>query len=169
MSYDQNRGAVAIPSEWFEESRTKLSRLGGLDTGWDGFKAEPPSREALKQAGCVLRILHDIEFRPDRIDASAEGGITFAFLAGNRYADIECFNSGEILAVTSDRISEPTVWEVTSTESAIQAASERLKVYVRRSPTGADVPKWPPAGSRFDIMVSLSGQPMDMHARCYAI
>lgn len=131
MSRIRNRSAIADPSGGSRNPKRSLFNLAAFELGWDGFKAEPPSREALKQADRVLRILNDTGFQPDRINASAEGGVTFAFLAGNRYADIACLNSGEILAVMSDRTGEPQVWEVAAAESSVRTTLERLRADVR--------------------------------------
>jgi len=130
MRDNRDRTAVADQGAWLQDSKDKVLRLAALPHGWDGFKAEPPTEEALCWADRVLGLLHNLDFRPDRIDASAEGGITLAFISGNRYADIECFNSGEILAATSNRIDEPDVWEVAASEASIRSTLERLRAYV---------------------------------------
>jgi hypothetical protein len=73
---------------------------------------QPPSDLARRLSEVVLRALRLSDLSPTRVVPSAEGGIAFVFCRHDRYADIEIFNSGEVLAVTSDRKGEPTVWAV---------------------------------------------------------
>src|SRR4051812_27254961 len=72
-----NRSAVAVPAAWYEELCGKLCGFSSLKSGWNGLEAEPPNDGAIALAGRVLRVLHDMGFRPTRIDASAEGGVGF--------------------------------------------------------------------------------------------
>lgn len=53
-----------------------------------------------------------INLLPTRIIPSADGGVTITFYAGDRYADIECFNSGEILAMTKRGSERADIWPV---------------------------------------------------------
>ena len=125
-----NRSAVAIPAAWYRDACDKLQSFRSLEAGWNGFEAEPPSDMAITQARKVLRVLHELRFKPTRIDPSAEGGVGLTFLAGDLYGDIECFNSGEILAATSDRIHDPDVWELGATDSEIAATVQRIRTHV---------------------------------------
>jgi len=129
-----NRGADAAPgpagvgvleaatlspethSSWMEEATNTLDALRKLAPNWDSYGAEPPGQDALHRAHEVLEALDAMRFRPDRVAASAEGGVAIAFVREQRYADVECYNSGEILAVTSDGRGRPEVWEVAPNE-----------------------------------------------------
>jgi hypothetical protein len=74
----------------------RLDRLAGLDVGWDGYGAPAPTLHAVREAREVLRQLQEELITPQRLSASAEGGIAFSFKAsGDRRAQIEILNSGE--------------------------------------------------------------------------
>lgn len=96
-----------------------------LDDDWKGNGAEAPTDTAVVLAASALMALSAISLVPDRIEASVEGGIALAFFRGAKYADFECFNSGEILASTSDRVAPPRVWRAQPHELAAAAADIR--------------------------------------------
>ena len=106
------------------EVATQLSRLDSfrsLQTGWDSYEAEPPNETALENARQVLLLFMESESSlPVRVAPSAEGGVALIFSKGDssKYADIECFNDGEILAITSKPAQEPTIWPLTLDEEA---------------------------------------------------
>jgi hypothetical protein len=80
----------------------QLDRLSALEPDWDGNGAEAPAAEATDNARAFLSRLGPKGFFPTGILPSAEGGIGIFFRNGNRYADIEFFNTGEIFGVTLD-------------------------------------------------------------------
>ena len=89
--------------------------------------AEP---KALSIANIIIEQLQKDELSPAKIVDSAEGGVAFCFVAGNRYADIECLNSGEILGVTTNRRDRPSVWEIQCNSSEIARATERIRAFI---------------------------------------
>jgi hypothetical protein len=62
------------------------------------------------------------------VTASAQGGVGICFYHGKKYGDIECLNTGEILATTSDGSGRPQVWEVRLSES--KGALERIGQFI---------------------------------------
>src|ERR1700733_7282215 len=64
---------------------------------------EPASYSSVWWAERILEILRELDAVPDRVVASAEGGIAICFVRAEKYCDIECLNTGEILGVTSNR------------------------------------------------------------------
>lgn len=110
----------------FQTAKDQLERLATLHRGWDSYGGEPPNAEARNHAERVLGKLERMSIPPSRVVASAEGGVAICFVENSRYADIECLNSGEILAVTYVGAQEPLVWEVSSQEQAIQETVERI-------------------------------------------
>jgi len=116
---------------WFAEAQDGLDSLRDTPEGWDGYEAEPPNDDAIANTRRVLDILQRLGFRPDRIAPSAEGGIMLSFYVGKRYGDIELFNTGESLAVTSDGGGSPHVWEVAEDEDAITDALETIRDHIR--------------------------------------
>lgn len=91
---------------------------------------EKASTTALHLANIVIEQLEKVEFAPSKIVESVEGGIAFCFVAGDKYADIECLNTGEILGVTTNRRDRPSVWEVQHNESEIARATERIREFI---------------------------------------
>lgn len=114
-------------SQWLGMQLQTVHRLQQLQPGWDGYDAEPPNSKAVGLARLVLIMLVESDAEPTRVDPSVEGGICISFIRGNRYGDIECFNTGELLAATSDGKSEPSVWTVTPDRDGIAAAASAIK------------------------------------------
>ena len=136
----QRISAVAEADPWIDA----LNGLRLLETGWDGSDSEAPNTHAIHMAERILVLLQQLEFQPARVGASVEGGVTISFMDGDRYADVECFNSGEILAVTSDRRGQPDVWAVASDDVEIIRTLERIREFIQ-SASGAHVSEWTPA------------------------
>jgi len=74
--------------------------------------SELPTKDSAVKAAVILEWMADHNIHPDRIVASAEGGIALCWFRGNKYADVECLNTGEVLCVISDRKNKPIVWMV---------------------------------------------------------
>jgi hypothetical protein len=119
-------------TEWFVESVEATNRLASLKADWDSYGAVPPNSTSLLAARTILAVLAsvDVDFRPTNIDASAEGGVCLAFSCNDRYADIECFNSGEIWAIVAKDGIDPIVWQVENNPQAVRdtARDIRLKI-----------------------------------------
>jgi hypothetical protein len=109
-----------------------FSKLRKLETDaslWpEGVDA--PSTDSLVWARLVLQRFAEIGVAPSKVVASAEGGTAVCLVDGNRYADIESLNSGAILAVLSDKYSEPVVWDVEPNESGIALAIDRIRKFI---------------------------------------
>ncbi len=115
----------------FAELREEIDRLGKLASGWNSYDADPPNSTSIYWAQIVLEILSEASFYPSRIAPSAEGGVGFIFAKDNLYADIECLNTGEILAVTSSGQARPYVWSVSPDRGEIKRSLEQIRVYLR--------------------------------------
>jgi len=117
-------------SEWLLQDYARLAMLAHLTANWDSYGAEAPGPKAIRAARTVLGVLGDIECRPSSIDASVEGGVCLSFSRGQRYGDIECFNSGEIWAVVSTGGGDTDVWIVANGTAAIWDTAEAIRRYV---------------------------------------
>ncbi|MHB2015815.1 MAG: hypothetical protein ACYCW6_02600 [Candidatus Xenobia bacterium] len=72
-----------------------------------------PNHTALANAVGVLNELQGSSLQPTKVIPSAEEGVVIVFSSTNRYADIECLNTGEILAVACERENpQPDSWHV---------------------------------------------------------
>jgi hypothetical protein len=92
--------------------------------------SDGPNEVAVDYAVAVLNRLQNDSLNPDRLIASTEGGIAICFVRSNKYADIECLNSGVILGVTSNKRDRPTVWEITPGPGDIARACSRLRMFL---------------------------------------
>jgi len=117
---------------WFRESLRTVARLEGIGDNGDTYGAEAPDQIAIEFARLVLTILSEYEFlEPASITAAAEGGICISFSsAGGEYADIECFNTGEILTAIANEGGEPKIWDVEPSIDAILNALESLYLQI---------------------------------------
>lgn len=96
---------------WLSQAYRKVSAMRSLPEGWCSYDSARPNERSISAAIQVLSMLAEFQIEPTHLDPSVEEGICISFRSGDRYADIECFNSGEVLAVTSDSASSE-VWDV---------------------------------------------------------
>jgi hypothetical protein len=92
--------------------------------------SEPPSSFALGRARAVLHQFETEDLEPTRVVASVEGGVGICFVQGDKYADIECFNAGEILGVVSNRRDRPNIWKVEPSAVGFAEASARIRNFL---------------------------------------
>lgn len=116
----------------------KLDKIAVTPTLWLE-QTERPHDIAIEWARYILQTFEDDNLPPTRVVASAEGGIAICFIKGNKYADIECLNNGEILGVTSNRRDRPTVWEVLADASEIARATARIRLFFDPPSTNENV------------------------------
>ena len=94
-----------------------LAAIENLPENWDSNGAEPPNQVAIQNCQFILTHLVKAELKPSLIEPSTDDAVCIGFWSGSRYADVECFNDGEILAMTHDRgYSEPEIWEIQAME-----------------------------------------------------
>lgn len=98
--------------DWLQKSVEELKAARTVRDDWNGYGSRAPNSTALYWAEEILTCLWELDLKPAHISPSADDGIALAFVRPGRYADIECFNSGEILGVVSDREEEVNVWEL---------------------------------------------------------
>ncbi len=91
-------------------------------------------------AGILFELAYADE-NPTRVIASAEGGIAICFSNGERYADIECLNSGEVLGVTSNRRDLPDVWRVDADPHQYAATIGRISNFLLGAETETHDPR----------------------------
>lgn len=106
----------------------KIETLSSLKDGWDKDGAEAPNFKSIDTSRHILGILNEADFMPTNVSASVEGGVNIYFVKDNKYADIECFNSGEVLTSESDRINKPIVTELKD-ENDVKKFVEKIKLF----------------------------------------
>jgi len=104
------------PKDWLEDSVKKLSEI---------------SKFAIDYAFEILDILANEDLEPSSIDASAEGGVCVSFQNDHRYSDIECFNSGEVFAVTSKNGINTEVWAVHTPADRMRPDINYIKSFLK--------------------------------------
>jgi hypothetical protein len=105
----------------------EVDEMRWLQPDWNGYASEPPNEFGRDLAKQILLTATNI-LVPNRVAPSAQGGVGICFYRGNKYADVECLNTGEILATTSDGTGRPQVWEVKPSE--VKGALERLGQFI---------------------------------------
>jgi hypothetical protein len=120
----------------------KLDKIEVTPSLWvDG--AEHPDALALAWARYVLQRLQEDDLPPTRVVASAEGGIAICFVKGDKYADIECLNNGEMLGVTTNRRHRPSAWQIEPDGGAIARAVARVRMFLDSHSARENVSLWP--------------------------
>jgi hypothetical protein len=112
------------------ESIKTITELSLLNDGWDSYEAPKPNELAVKRAKRLLSSLSSYKLHPEKIMASVEGGIYFLLLKGNKYADIECDNDGDIIAYIHDRISEPEIWIIGNNDREINNSLVKIQKFL---------------------------------------
>jgi hypothetical protein len=111
----------------------RLSSFRNLKRGWDSYDAEPPGETAITNARQVLSVLWSAGLASSirAVSPSAEGGVGIVFAASDqKYADIECFNDGEILAITSEGAAEPLVWPLNGEAETLRRAIDTISTFL---------------------------------------
>lgn len=111
-------------------AQIQLAALAGLKTNWDSYGAPVPNHVALENGARLLEQMTAIELSILRIVPSAEGGVGFCFATGNRYADIESSNDGDILGVKYVGTQTPVLIETDGSEASIEAALEEVRAHI---------------------------------------
>ncbi len=132
----------------WDELRGFTSRLRTVDKGQllRGYKnierlrflandhddPEPPNSAALALAKqCLLALLSEGMPEPT-ITRSVEEGICLSYRRFGRYADIECLNSGDTVAVAIDEHGRHHVWEVPPSIEGRRAAARQIRFHFPR-------------------------------------
>lgn len=111
---------------WVLDAFKRLVELAQLQDNWDSYGAEAPEEAAIGRMRRIINRIQRYNLVPSSIDASAEGGVCVSFRHGEKYADIECFNNGEVLAVTSLNEGDAEVWEIADLDLDLERALEKL-------------------------------------------
>ena len=118
----------------FAEHYAKLDSIATDPSLWPE-DAERPESYAIGCASEVIGQLANDGLVPTKVVASAEGGVAICFVAGDKYADIECFNSGEMLGVISNKYNRPSAWEIEQNSDGIARATAKISCFLRESQT----------------------------------
>lgn len=129
-SYDASSiGVTTVDSaaKWLAAELGALQLMRLLPDDWSSHDSAPPNGLAIHCAADVLKALSEFDLQPTHINPSAEEGVCISFRNGRKYADIECFNSGDVLAIVSDDASE-VAWDVS--ERGIRSSVVRINQFI---------------------------------------
>lgn len=116
---------------FYSEHERSLRALTLLRDGWDSYDAPKPNELAFQKAKEILIRLSKFKYRPTKIMPSVDGGICFLFVKGDKYADLDCDNEGDILASLSDRVNEPEIWEITDNKVQIDRSIKKIITFLK--------------------------------------
>lgn len=117
---------------------SQISSLVNIGTNWDSYGAPAPNRTSVVNALRILSFMWSLGLPLTSIVPSAEGGIGFCFRSGNRYADIESSNEGEILGVRYVGMEAPILIETDGTDDSLNAALVQIKSHIDGRTTRPD-------------------------------
>jgi hypothetical protein len=112
-------------------ARHRIRTLALLNKDWDSYGAEAPGPRAINNALRIVDLLEFTDAVPSRILASAEGGVGICFEKEDKYADIECTNTGEFLGVRYEGAQMPRLIEITGTDSSLRKAIQEIQEHIR--------------------------------------
>jgi hypothetical protein len=113
---------------WYVNAIRELDQLAKLSSDWNGYGAEAPNITALSQGRLVLDELNKISLKPDRILPSAVGGVSLCFFGSKKYGEVECYNTGETVAIIKNTSTNwRSIWEVVSMSEAVKRIDEFLR------------------------------------------
>jgi hypothetical protein len=112
------------------ELQNRLGQLSALRANWDTYGSEPPSAKAVAAAAAIAKAFIEFGLIPDAVGPSAEGGVAICFVRNQKYADIECFNSGETLAVRYSSNEDPKAWAIKPNDAASESTVEFFSKYL---------------------------------------
>ena len=109
---------------------SRLFELTRIRSNWDSYGAPSPNETAFQNAVRILKLMQPFDLEMANIVPSAEGGIGFCFTKGDRYADIESSNEGEILGVRYVGMAAPVLIQTDGTDVSIKAALEEVRGHI---------------------------------------
>jgi hypothetical protein len=114
-----------------QKAQAKVCELANLKSNWDTYGAPAPSSAALENAIRILDLMPPFDVALANIVPSAEGGIGFCFANGERYADIESSNDGQILGVRYAGMDTPVLIQIDGTDDSIKEALAQVRHHIR--------------------------------------
>lgn len=121
---------LRFPRTALHEAEARIRSLAGMKDDWDGYGAPAPNGTAFVHLHRILDLMEPSDFHSATILPSAEGGLGICFVHGNRYADIECLNDGEIIGVRYVGKEIPRLIDISGTRSSIRAALKQIREHL---------------------------------------
>jgi hypothetical protein len=133
----RSQAAKEMDPKWvrIEDSQVltqAIGRLSLLPENWNGYGSQRPSLEAIKEANVIVERFRAVDFRPEKVMASADGGVGLIFVGQEkRRAVIESFGSEDdyVLFYDTDGNSRTSLWP--REEAAQSDLLNELQTYLR--------------------------------------
>jgi hypothetical protein len=120
-------------NDWYARAADKLQKLSVLPENWNSYGAHAPNQVAITSAKQFLGELNSRNLEPSRIVASAANGVSLCFFRPQKYAEIECYNTGESVAIIKDTSSNwRDIWEIESIQSSVGRIQDFLETGARK-------------------------------------
>jgi hypothetical protein len=113
------------------QAQRGILALRNLHHGWDSYDAPPPNETAIRKALHILSLLDWTDLLIARILPSAEGGVGFCFIRGDRYADLECANDGEVFGIRYVGRQTPALIPTDATDASVESALQEIREHIR--------------------------------------
>jgi|GEM_PF-6689583 hypothetical protein len=127
----QEEDSLSQNCDYFERHIFSLEFLRTLEDNWDSYDAEAPNKNAFDKAQKTIDYLQMVNFPPTKIVPSVEGGLSLLFVRGEKYAEIECDNDGDVICGLSDRKNDPILWEI-GVDINLIGTIEKIREFFRR-------------------------------------
>lgn len=119
-----------VIADWPEVYARRIEGLVGLQPGWDGYDAAPPTVDAIENAKRFLRAVDKADLRPTRVAASVVGGVGITFRDHDRSAYVEFYNNGRTCLAMFPASGEPFVSMIESDHYTYEKQALNLKVFL---------------------------------------
>lgn len=85
---------------------------------------------ALRAAAKVLECLAAVDMPKPDVCPSVEEGVCISFWQRDRYAHVECFNTGEIVAAVMDEQRQHRTWAVERTAADVLSVVSEIRKHL---------------------------------------
>jgi hypothetical protein len=126
--HDQGGSKQQQDNDWYARAVDKLEKLSALPENWNSYGGHAPNQVAITTAKLFLGELNSQNLEPSRILASAANGVSLCFFRPKKYAEIECYNTGESVAIIKNTTNNwREIWETQSIESSVGKIQDFLE------------------------------------------
>jgi hypothetical protein len=115
---------------WQNSFKTKLKEFRQLTDNWNGYGSSAPNRIAIGSCETILNILHEKNFQPSTIYASAQDGVTITFAVDQRRGILECYNDGDIISFVYQGDNPAEIREIGNSVSDLREEITRIEEFV---------------------------------------
>ncbi len=123
---------VLTQDDLIKHLQEAIGRLSLLSENWNGYRSPRPSLAAIREAIAIVERFRALAFRPEKVTASADGGVALVFVGyEKRRAVIESFGTEDdyVLFYDTDGGSRTSLWP--KEEAAQSDLLNELQTYLR--------------------------------------